>query len=138
MKKFSTEIRVRYAETDAMKVVYHSNYLVWMEVARVLWFDTFPFPYKALEEKGFYLPVLEANVKYLKPLYFDDRVRIDLVLNSPVRARLRLSYEFYRLQGDFDQKVAEGFSSHGFINAQFKAVIPPREWMNWVRDSDKK
>ena len=60
----STEIEVRYAETDGMGVVYHANYLVWFDVARTEFLQELGFPYDKIEEQGYMAPVLEAHVNY--------------------------------------------------------------------------
>ena len=82
----ATELRVRYAETDRMGVVYYANYLVWCEVGRVELLRSLGRSYAALEGDGIGLAVSEARVRYLAPARFDDIVRIDTTLAS-VRSR---------------------------------------------------
>ena len=74
MLSATTEIRVRYAETDKMGVVYHANYFVWFEAARIQLLDDLGLPYNDLEERGYLLPVLECGAKFLQPAHFDDRL----------------------------------------------------------------
>ena len=81
-----TRIRVRYAETDRMGVVYYANYLVWCEVGRVELLRSLGRSYAALEAEGVGLAVSEARVRYLSPARFDDRVRIETTLTG-VRSR---------------------------------------------------
>ena len=83
---YATEIRVRYAETDRMGVVYYANYLVWCEVGRVELLRALGRSYAALEADGVGLAVSEARVRYLSPARFDDLVRIETTLTS-VRSR---------------------------------------------------
>jgi len=82
----ATELRVRYAETDRMGVVYYANYLVWCEVGRVELLRSLGRSYAALEADGIGLAVSEANVRYLSPARFDDRVRVETTLTG-VRSR---------------------------------------------------
>lgn len=82
----SAELRVRYAETDRMGVVYYANYLVWCEVGRVELLRALGRSYAALEAEGVGLAVAEARVRYLAPARFDDVVRIETTLTG-VRSR---------------------------------------------------
>jgi acyl-CoA thioester hydrolase len=82
----STELRVRYAETDRMGIVYYANYLVWCEVGRVEFMRALGGSYAELEAQGYGLAVAEATVRYLAPARFDDPVRIETSLVS-VRSR---------------------------------------------------
>src|SRR5688572_17438031 len=74
-RSHSTELRVRYAETDRMGVVYYANYLVWCEVGRVEFLRALGRSYATLEHEGTGLAVAEAKVRYLAPARFDDLVR---------------------------------------------------------------
>jgi acyl-CoA thioester hydrolase len=82
----ATELRVRYAETDRMGVVYNANYLVWCEVGRVEFMRALGRSYAALEAEGVGLAVTEARVRYLAPARFDDLVRVETTLTG-VRSR---------------------------------------------------
>jgi acyl-CoA thioester hydrolase len=82
----STELRVRYAETDRMGIVYYANYLVWCEVGRVEFMRSLGGSYADLEAEGYGLAVAEATVRYLAPARFDDQVRIETSLVA-VRSR---------------------------------------------------
>ena len=82
----ATELRVRYAETDRMGVVYYANYLVWCEVGRVELLRALGRSYAALEGDGIGLAVSEARVRYLAPARFDDLVRVETTLTS-IRSR---------------------------------------------------
>jgi acyl-CoA thioester hydrolase len=82
----STELRVRYAETDRMGIVYYANFLVWCEVGRVEFMRALGGSYADLEAKGYGLAVAEARVRYLAPARFDDSIRIETSLVG-VRSR---------------------------------------------------
>ena len=93
MLQATVETRVRFAETDAMGVTYHGNYLPWFEMARVALLDQLGTPYRQLEQEGFLLPVLETGLTYHRPSRFDDRVRITVTLAEKPKARLKLTYQ---------------------------------------------
>ena len=82
-----TTLRVRYAETDRMGVVYYANYLVWFEVARADLLRSLGWTYREMEETGVMLPVIEAHCEYKRPARYDDEVAIETtgVILSPVR-----------------------------------------------------
>ena len=82
----STELRVRYAETDRMGVVYHANYLAWCEVGRTEYIRTLGESYSELEARGIMLAVSDASLRYHAPARYDDVVRIDTSV-SEVRSR---------------------------------------------------
>jgi acyl-CoA thioester hydrolase len=91
-----SSVRVRYAETDTMGVVYYANYLVWFEVGRTDLLRQAGWSYREMELEGFSLPVIEAHCEYKQPARYDDAIEVrttgDLV--SPVR--LKFEYELVR------------------------------------------
>jgi acyl-CoA thioester hydrolase len=82
----TTELRVRYAETDRMGVVYHANYLAWCEVGRTEYIRAGGVSYAEMERRGFGLAVAEASIRFHAPARYDDLVRIETTL-SEVRSR---------------------------------------------------
>jgi acyl-CoA thioester hydrolase len=88
-----TSLRVRYAETDRMGVVYYANYFVWFEVARADLLRTLGWTYREMEETGVFLPVIEAHCDYRRPARYDDEleVRTEGAVTSPIR--MAFSYE---------------------------------------------
>jgi len=115
------ETRVRFAETDAMGVTYHGNYLPWFEMARVALLDQVGCPYRELEKEGYLLPVLETGLSYHLPSHFDDRLQITVELREKPSVRLRLHYQVHR----GTDLIVEGFTVHAFVNRAFKAQRPP-------------
>jgi len=89
-------VRVRYAETDQMGVVYYANYLAWFEVGRCEWLRSLGWSYREMEEAGSLLPVIEAHCEYRQPARYDDEVEIRTrgELLSPVR--VKFSYDVVR------------------------------------------
>jgi acyl-CoA thioester hydrolase len=94
-----TRLRVRYAETDQMGVVYYANYLVWFEVARADWLRSFGWTYREMEESGLLLPVIEAQCEYRAPARYDDEVEIRTSGRLLSLVRVAFSYEI-RLGAD--------------------------------------
>jgi acyl-CoA thioester hydrolase len=125
MVNFETNVRVRYCETDAFGIVHHSNYINWFELARVEMMDYLGLPYKSLEDSGFLMPVLEVQIKYLKPSYFDDRLKIIVNVSEPPKARLTVDYEIYRK----DDLITTGQTKHTFIDRSGKLVRPPENYL---------
>jgi len=122
-ERFLTSLRVRYAETDKMGIAYNSHYLAWFEVARTDLLRNFGLTYNDMEKKGFRLPLFEAGIKYLKPVYYDDVLTIaSWILRKP-GVRLRIDYEVKK-NGDL---VATGFTEHAFTDGDIRPVRPPVE-----------
>lgn len=99
-----TELRVRYAETDRMGIVYYANYLVWCEVGRVEFMRALGSSYAELETEGTGLAVAEARVRYLAPARFDDRVRVETVLTG-VRSRA-VTFDYVITNAESDARLA--------------------------------
>lgn len=102
----TTEIRVRYSETDQMGVVYHTNYLVWCEVGRTDLMRTLGFPYGELERAGVYLAVTDASVRYHAPARYEDRVRVHTQVEEVRSRSITFSYLIVRVAADGDLRLA--------------------------------
>jgi acyl-CoA thioester hydrolase len=110
---FSTELRVRFAETDAQGVVHNSNYLVWFEIARVAYLEKFTGGYPALRAQGIESFVLESHVRYRQPAHFDDRLTVRARIGELRGARFRFDYRIERAV----DLVADGWTSHACVDA---------------------
>ena len=110
----TSRIRVRYAETDAMGVVYYANYLLWFEVGRTDLLRGAGWSYRELEADGYMLPVLEAHCEYRQPARYDDELDVKTTgaLVSPVR--VKFVYDVVRLADDV--QLATGFTVHASID----------------------
>lgn len=129
-----TEFRVRYKETDRMGIVYHSNYVVWFDVGRTELLRSLGFNYRNLEEIGLMLPVVEVNVKYKSPSYYDDLIEIDTCILELSRVKIKFGYKVYRE----DKLLAEGYSVHGFTDNKLKPIALNKfneELYNKLKDS---
>jgi acyl-CoA thioester hydrolase len=115
-------IRVRYAETDQMGVVYYANYLVWMEVARMEWCRAAGVNYRDMErEDGIFLAVAEANCRYRSPARFDDEVVVKTWVDE---ANSRIVIFHYEMAVG-ERLVATGHTRHVFVsNGMRKARCP--------------
>lgn len=124
-----SQIRVRYQETDGMGIVYHGNYLTWFEVARIDMLDALGLPYRTLEDRGFRLPVLEANARYHAPARFDDRLEIFCSIQALPRVKIRIDYIVTRN----DKKLTTGYTLHAFMDDSGFAIKPPDCFMDALR-----
>lgn len=108
-----TTLRVRYAETDKMGVVYYANYLVWFEVARTDWLRDHGWTYREMEAGGVMLPVINAQCDYLRSAQYDETIRIRSVgvLRSPVR--VEFTYEVFKQDGAL---AARGTTTHAAVD----------------------
>ena len=106
---------MRYAETDRMGVVYYANYLVWFEVGRTEWLRECGWTYRAMEQEGLTLPVIEAHCEYLRGARYDDELQVRTVgaLLTPVR--VRFDYEIWREAED--GPIATGHTVHAAMDA---------------------
>jgi acyl-CoA thioester hydrolase len=105
MMKWETKIRVRYGETDQMGYVYHGAYPQYYEVGRVEAIRELGFSYKEVEERGFLMPVIELNIQYKKPAFYDDELTIYTIMNEmPTGLRLPFEYECYNQKGELLNK----------------------------------
>jgi acyl-CoA thioester hydrolase len=110
---FSTEVRVRFAETDAQGIAHNANYLVWFEVARVDFLGRFAGGYQRLRDLGIEALVLESHVRYLQPARFDDRLVVHARCVDVKGARFRYEYAIER-DGIV---IADGWTAHATVDA---------------------
>lgn len=91
----STQIRIRYSETDQMGYCYYGNYAQFFEIGRVETLRSLGVSYKELEEKGIMLPVLTYEVKFIKPTFYDDLITVKTIIKNIPKARIDFDYEIY-------------------------------------------
>jgi acyl-CoA thioester hydrolase len=121
----TARLRVRYAETDQMGVVYYANYLVWFEVARTEWLRQTGATYRDMEKSGIQLPVIEAHCHYRQPARYDDdiEIRTTATLLSPVRLR----FDYQVLRNGQDQVAASGHTVHAGLDPQGRPCRLPAQ-----------
>jgi acyl-CoA thioester hydrolase len=121
-----TRLRVRYAETDQMGVVYYANYLVWMEVGRVELCKKLGFDYRDMEQDGILMAVAEANCRYLSPARFDDEVVVRTWIEDANFRVIKFAYEMRTAEED--RKLASGFTRHLLVDRQFQRIRLPEKY----------
>ncbi len=125
MSQATCQIRVRYAETDGMGVVYYANYLTWFEVGRTDLLRQLGRSYREIEEnERIHLPVVEAHCRYHKPARYDDLVDIVTRASRPSRARLQFDYELSRTQDGV--LLASGSTLHVAVGRDGRPCRLPR------------
>ena len=118
-----SRVRVRYAETDKMGVVYHANYLVWFEVGRTDWLRQSGWTYRDMEIAGVSLPVIEAHCQYRHPARYDDEVDIAAQAVPMTPVRLRFNYRLTRASDGV--LLAEGYTVHAAVDPSGKPCRLP-------------
>ena len=120
-----TRVRVRYAETDKMGLVYYANYFVWFEVGRCELLRTLGWSYREMEADGVSLPVIEATCEYIQPTRYDDEVEIRTTGMVVSAVRVEFTYEVVRV-GD-QVLAATGRTVHAALNTDGRPCrLPPR------------
>ena len=122
---FSFEIRIAYADTDRMGVVYYGNYFTLFERGRTELMRSLGLRYRDLEEvEKVFLPVSEATCRYFSPAKYDDLIRLVTRIKDIGRAHIDFDYEIF--DADTGKRIAQGFTRHPFVNGQWRPVrVPP-------------
>ena len=128
----STNLRVRYAETDKMGYVYYGNYATYFEVGRVEGLRSLGFSYKQMEDEGIMLPVLDFQIKYFKPAFYDDLLTIKTTITEIKGARIHFEYETLNEKNELLNK---GATTLVFINI---ATNKPCAAPDWFLEKSKK
>lgn len=119
-------IRVRYGDTDQMGFAYYGNYLRWFEIGRAEMLRSLGTSYREIEAQGIWLPVLEAQCRYLKPARYDNEVAIETGVRELGRASVRFGYRIVRA-GASSELLAVGETEHCYMGRDERPVRPPRE-----------
>src|SRR5258707_1791260 len=128
-----TRIRVRYAETDQMGVVYHANHFIWFEVGRVELLRQLGFSYKEMErEDDCFIAVVDARCRYKAPVHYDDEVVVRTHLKNIRDKMIHFGYELVR--ADSGELLAEGETTHIVADSQMKPRALPEKYMKAFRD----
>jgi len=123
-----TRVRVRYAETDQMGVVYHANHFIWFEVGRVELMRQLGFSYKEMEhEDGCYIAVVDARCRYKAPAHYDEQIVVRTYLKN-VRDRL-IHFGYELLRAENGELLAEGETTHIVADAEMKPRALPEKYM---------
>ena len=128
-----TRIRVRYAETDQMGVVYHANHFIWFEVGRVELLRQLGFSYKDMETKDdCFIAVIDARCHYKAPVHYDDEVVVRTYLKHVREKVIHFGYELLSAEG---KTLAEAETTHIVANAQMKPRKLPEKYMKVFRNA---
>lgn len=121
------KIKVAFADTDAMGIAYHGNYLKWFEMGRTELLRSSGLSYRKLVDRGIHLPVIEAFCRYMKPAFYDDVLSVYSKIENSRGVRLRVAYEIR-----IDRKlIASGYTEHAFTNEAGKVIRPPGEVLHY-------
>jgi acyl-CoA thioester hydrolase len=127
-----TRLRVRYAETDQMGIVYHSNHLIWFEVGRVELMRQMGFSYRDMErEEGRFIAVAEVKCRYRAPVYYDEEILIRTRLKNVRESVVVFGYELVR--ADSKALLAEGETTHIVTDSKMKVAALPERYLKAFR-----
>lgn len=126
MKSFDTRIRVEYHHTDQMGIVHHSNYVKFFEFARTEWLRAVGLTYAEMERRGVMMPIVEVQVKYRQPAYYDELIRVRAIVEDMPMARMTFKYEIY---GEDDRPIATGLTTLGFIDSVTRRPQRVPSWL---------
>lgn len=123
------EIEVRYAETDKMGVVYHANYLVWMELGRTQLINDLGYNYADIEKSGILSPVVDIQVSYKKPLTFGETAKVKTWVEDYNGFKITYGYEIFN---DKNELAVTGTSLHVCVKKDtFKPISIRRSFPDW-------
>jgi acyl-CoA thioester hydrolase len=131
-----TKLRVRYAETDQMGVVYYANYFVWCEIGRVEFFRQLGYDYKQMElADDCHLPVVEASCRYRSPARYDDEVVIETRVTALRAHVIKFGYRLLRVSSDGQKLLAEAETVHVSVDRTMRKRPLPEKYVTAIRHS---
>jgi acyl-CoA thioester hydrolase len=131
-----TTLRVRYAETDQMGVVYYANYFVWCEIGRVEFFRQLGHDYKRMEtEDDCHLPVVEANCRYRSPARYDDEIAIETRVTLLRGAVIKFGYRLVCAENGGERLLAEAETVHVCVDKQMQKRNLPEIYAAAIRET---
>jgi len=119
-------VRVRYAETDQMGVVYHGNYAAYFEMGRVEWLRNLGLSYKEMEQAGVMLPVVSLTMNYKKPARYDDLLTVRTILKKQAGVKIEFDYEIY---SETAELLTTGYSMLVFVDMKTGRPVSPPEYV---------
>ncbi|MBV9763284.1 MAG: acyl-CoA thioesterase [Acidobacteriaceae bacterium] len=132
LSKHQTRLRVRYAETDQMGVVYYANYLVWMEIGRVELVRSRGFPYQELEQsEGLHLSVIDVRCRYVHPARYDQEIVVQTEVSKANPRVIEFVYEIR--SADQDRLLAEGATRHIWLSRDWRPTRLPERYHDALR-----
>ena len=131
MISFECRIRVEYHHTDQMGIVHHSNYIKFFEVARTEWLRSAGLTYAEMERRGVMMPIVDVNVKYRQPAYYDELLSVTAIVEDMPMARMLFKYE---IRGEDGRDIASGSTTLGFIDKETRRPQRAPKWLLEVMD----
>ncbi len=122
MKIFDLDVRVRYAETDKMGIVYHGNYAQFFEMGRVEWLRNIGLSYKIMEDNGVMLPVVKLEMNYKRPAYYDDKLTVRTIFKQMSGVKIEFDYEVYN---EKQELLTTAYSMLVFVDVKTNKPINP-------------
>jgi acyl-CoA thioester hydrolase len=129
MKYHQIQIRVRYSETDQMRVVYHGNYAQYFEIGRVEWLRNKGISYKWMEENGIMLPVVSLNINYKKPARYDELLTLKTILKNKTAIKIEFDYELYN---ESNELLTTANSVLVFVDMKTGRPVAPPEYISAI------
>jgi acyl-CoA thioester hydrolase len=125
---FSTDVRIRFAETDAQGIAHHASFVVWLEVARVAYLERHAGGYQAIRDRGIEALTTEVHLRYHRAAYFDETLRVWVRCRDLRGARFTYEYRIERC----DELVADGYTRHATVDRE---TYRPTRVPEWLADS---
>ena len=126
MLSFEHKLRVEYHHTDQMGIVHHSNYIKFFEAARTEWLRAAGLTYAEMERRGVMMPIVDVQIKYRQPAYYDEMLSITTYVDELPMARMTFRYE---IRGEDGRDVASGMTTLGFIDSVTRRPQRAPEWL---------
>lgn len=126
MLSFEHKLRVEYHHTDQMGIVHHSNYIKFFEAARTEWLRAAGLTYAEMERRGVMMPIVDVQIKYRQPAYYDEMLSITTSVCELPMARMTFYYE---IRGEDGRDVASGMTTLGFIDSVTRRPQRVPQWL---------
>ena len=127
----NSQLRIRYSETDQMGYCYYGNYAQFFEIGRVETLRAIGVSYKSLENQGIMLPVLDLNIKYIKPALYDDLITVKTTIKTTPKVKIEFDYEIFN---EDHELLTVGSTTLVFINSKtMKPIKAPNEVIEKLR-----
>ena len=131
MLSYQIQRRVIYGDTDRMGYAYYANYLRWFEIGRSELFRHLGLTYREIETRGIFLPVSEAQCKYIAPVQYDDLLLIETSIDTGVKAAMKFDYHLFNAADKSD--VAVGYTKHAYVDRDGRLLRPPRFLRDFIK-----
>ncbi len=126
-----TYIRPRYADTDQMGIIHHAKYFEYFEIARTELLRSLGLPYAELEDDGYLLPLIDCYARFIRPIKYDQLIRIETTLANFSGVKIHLEYKIFSEESDI--LLAEGYTRHSWVKkSTLKPTRPPQKFLEAI------